>query len=90
MSPGPGTGEPRAPLLRAARRARQLLRKRKNTRRPKSAERGSGGRGESGDGFFPRELKAIGVLTSNKEGKVIFEIDGWVLGGMQFEFGVLV
>ena len=30
----------------------------------------------------------IGVLTSNKEGKVICEIEGRVLGGMQF--GVLV
>ena len=38
--------------------------------------------------FFPRQLKAIGVLTSNKEGKVICEIAGRVLGGMQF--GVLV
>ena len=36
--------------------------------------------------FFssPRWLKAIGVLTSNKEGKVICEIDGLVLGGVQF------
>ena len=35
----------------------------------------------------------VGVLTSNKEGKVICEIDGWVLVGVQFEvlvlFGVL-
>ena len=38
--------------------------------------------------FFSRELKAIGVLTSNKEGRVICKIEGWVLGGMQF--GVLV
>ena len=44
--------------------------------------------------FFP-QLKAIGVLTSNKEGKVICEIDGCLLGGMQLgccrcSFGVLV
>ena len=37
---------------------------------------------------FPRQLKVIGVLTSNKEGKVICEIKGRVLWGMQF--GVLV
>ena len=36
---------------------------------------------------FP-QIKAIGVLTSNKEGEVICEIDGLVLGGVQF--GVLV
>ena len=29
-----------------------------------------------------------GILAFNEEGKVICEIDGWVLGGMQF--GVLV
>ena len=33
--------------------------------------------------FFPRLLNAIGVLSSTKEGKVICEIDGWVLGGVQ-------
>ena len=38
--------------------------------------------------YFPRWLKAIGVLTSNKEGKVICEIDGWMLRGMQL--GALV
>ena len=38
--------------------------------------------------FFPRWLKATGVLTSNKEGEVICEIDALVLGGGQF--GVLV
>ena len=32
-------------------------------------------------------LTATGVPTSNKEGTVICEIDGWVLGGVQF--GVL-
>ena len=39
--------------------------------------------------LFPQiaELSAIGVLTSN-EGTVICEIDGLVLGGVQF--GVLV
>ena len=38
--------------------------------------------------FFPRWLKATGVLTSNIEGNMICEIDGWVLGGVQF--GVLL
>ena len=38
-----------------------------------------------------RELKAIEVLTSNIEGKMFCEIDGWVLRGVQFGvlFGVL-
>ena len=34
--------------------------------------------------YSPRQLKAIGVLTSNKEGEVICEIDGLVLRGVQF------
>ena len=38
--------------------------------------------------IFPTKLKAIGVQTSNKDGKGCYEIDGWALGGMQF--GVLV
>ena len=47
------------------------------------------GGGERGCLFvFPRWLKAIGVLTSSKEGKVICQIDGWVLGGVQFGAGV--
>ena len=37
---------------------------------------------------FPQIAESYGVLTSNKEGNVICEIDGWVLGGMQF--GVLL
>ena len=40
------------------------------------------------DASFSPELKAIGVLTSIKEGKMICEIEGRLLGGMQF--GVLV
>ena len=36
----------------------------------------------SGVGFV--QPKTVGLLTSNKEGKVICEIDGWVLGGVQF------
>ena len=35
--------------------------------------------------YFPRWLKALGfLLLLSKEGKGICEIDGWVLGGMQF------
>ena len=38
--------------------------------------------------FHPQIAESYGVLTSNKDGKVLCENDGWVLRGMQI--GVLV
>ena len=34
--------------------------------------------------IFPQIAESYRVPTSNKERKVICEIDGWVLGGVQF------
>ena len=34
--------------------------------------------------LFPQIAESYGDLTSNKEGTVICEIDGWVLGGVLF------
>ena len=34
--------------------------------------------------LFPQIAKAVRILTSNKEGKVICKNDGLVLGGVQF------
>ena len=33
--------------------------------------------------FIPQIAESYRLLTSNKEGKLICEVDGWVVGGVQ-------